>query len=78
MRNPEFEIDNFSYAIELLQEFAPWDLDMSRTDTNNLKGVLKRTANLLKDIELNPDRKYTVAEIMRLQTAIEWALGGGR
>lgn len=78
MRNPEYDIKTFSYAVELLQDYAAWDLDMSKTDANNLKDALERTSALLTDIGLSPDRKYTIAEIARLQTAIEWALGGER
>lgn len=34
--------------------------------------------DLLEDIGVSADRRYSVAEIVRLQTAIEWALGGER
>lgn len=78
MRNPDYALKTFDYVAGFLQEYAPWDLDLSRTDSNDLKDTVARTAVFLKDIGLSPDRKYTVAEIVRLQTAIEQALGGGR
>lgn len=75
---PEYRISTFSYAAELLSEYNIWNLSLSKSESKDLQAVMERTAALLNDIHLDPDRKYTVAEIGRLQTAIEWALGGGQ
>ncbi len=76
MKRPEFPLTTFSYAVEILQDYAAWELQLPREDMKNLREVLGRTNALLADIGLSPDRKYSVDEVSRLQTAVIWALGG--
>lgn len=77
MKRPEFPINTFSYAAELLTEHNIWDIQLSRQESKDLQAVIERTAGLLADIGLNPDRKFSVEDINRIKTALDWAVGGG-
>lgn len=87
--SPEFRMHfSLADALELLRtigfyDFAPtphsntWEF-LTTLEQQGIMDALTRTEALLSDIGLSPDRKYTVADIVRLQTAIEQALGGER
>lgn len=73
-----FHIRTFASLVEDLEERGTWKRTLSPDEAKTASDILQRTSTLLADIGLNPDRKYSVTEIDRLKTAIEWALGGGQ
>lgn len=52
--------------------------DISSVHQEQIIDQITKIEKLVEDIGLNPDRKYSILEIDRLKTAIEWALGGGQ
>lgn len=76
MKHPEYKIDTFSYAAELLTEHNIWDIQLSKSESKDLQAVIARTAALLADLGLDPDRKYTVADITAIRDGIAYVLGG--
>ena len=77
MKRPEFAINTFSYAAELLTEYNIWDIQLSKSESKDLQAVIARAAALLADLGLEPDRKYTVADITAIRDGIAYVLGGG-
>lgn len=89
INSPEFRMRfSLNDAVERLHtighyDFAPsphantWEF-LNVQEQQGILDTLDKTANLLDDIGLSPDRKYTVAEVERLQAAVAWALGGGQ
>ncbi len=66
--------ETFENTIWTLEE---WDFTLSEEEIKAALHILGDVHVLLADIGLSPDRKYSVLEIERLQTAVLWALGGG-
>lgn len=60
-----FDHRDIAYPIE----FTPNQCQTAQDTLNHVSG-------LLDDIGVNPDRKYTVAEVDAMAAAIEQALGG--
>lgn len=59
---------------EYVDNAMRWEWDWSDNDRIDLNNVISRVKDTLEDIGFDPDRKYSIEEIARLKSAIEWAL----
>ncbi len=70
-------VEGFETFEDTIITLDEWEFSLNSKERHAAVDVLERVNALLTDIGLSPDRKYSVDEVSRLQTAIAWALGGG-
>ena len=66
----------FKRLVERFEEPALHGITFNADQCAVAQATLWHVSGLLDDIGVNPDRKYTVAEVDAMAAAIEQALGG--